>query len=176
MDSRLLYSNRLFLRAIELGRDRDLLYLWENDARSWASSGAFNPISTQFIDQYIIQSTSSILEQSGLNLMMIDTDSDVPVGYVQLQDFEPISKRIGIGLYVAPECRRRGYACEALELVHDYVRRRLGCRMAYASILENNQACLRLFQSLGYLHVGTLEGWQWYDGHYYDLKYYQLWL
>lgn len=176
MSRQLLHSDRLFLRAIELDKDKDLLYLWENDARSWASSGALNPISTQFIDQYIIQSTTSILEQSGLSLMMVATDSLAPVGYVQLQDYEPISKRIGIGLYVALEYRRRRYASDALELVHEYACRRLGCRMAYASILENNLACLRLFESLGYRHVGTLEGWQWSDGHYYDLKYYQLWL
>lgn len=169
----LLRSERLYLRSIELNKDEETLYRWENDSASWRSSGTMNPLSSEFIKQYILLSNTSVVENAGLNLMIALNDG-TPIGYVQIHDYNPISRRTSLGIYIDPACRRRGYAREALSLVHAYLHKRLNCQMVYAGVLSDNEASLRLFESLAYTHAGTLSRWQWHDGFFSDLRYYQL--
>lgn len=169
----LLKSKRLYLRSIELNKDEDALYRWENDSASWLSSGTMNPLSAEFIKQYILLSNTSIIDQAGLNLI-IDLNDGTSIGYIQIHSYDPISRRTSLGIYIAPNFRAKGYAREVLELTHTYLHKRLNCQMIYVGILSNNEASLRLFESLAYTHSGTLTNWQWCDGQFIDLRYYQL--
>lgn len=164
----------MYLRSPEIDRDQEFLYRWENDPDTWCSTGGLNPLSSEFIKQYILLSTTSVLQEAGMNLMIEAIDLEQTVGYLQLSDYNPVSRRVSIGIYIAPEYRRKGYASLAIGLVHTYLQQRLNCRMVYASVLSNNTPSLALFEALGYRHVGTLGDWLWYDGLYWDLKYYQL--
>lgn len=170
-----LSAERIRLRALELDRDRDALYEWENDAEAWASSGALNPISYDFVDRFIIASSASLLERQGLALV-IEGQAGESLGYVQLNDYDAVSRRVSIGIYIGPQYRSCGYATESLRLLHTYLSSRLNCAMVYATVLEGNEASLRLFESLGYKQTARLERWQWQGDRYYDLIYYQLWL
>lgn len=169
-----LENERLRLRAMEVDIDTDHLYHWENDPDSWNSSGVLNPLSSTFIQEYIVQSSSSIIERGALALM-IDSAEHGAVGYVQIMDYTPISKRAEVGIYLASEYRGMGYGREALQLVASYAWRSLGCRMLYARVSSSNMAAQRLFIALGYEHTATLPQWMWSDGQYHDLNYYQLW-
>lgn len=168
-------SDRIRLRAFEVDKDSDTLYRWENDGTSWASSSIYNPLSASYIREYILEATNSILLKGSLSLLIEDKANEEPIGYLQLLGYDAISRRVGLGLYIAPEQRRRGYAAEAVHLAEDYAFRRLGVSMIYADILSTNQACCRLFESLGYQHTATLPKWHWGDGEWHDLNYYQLW-
>lgn len=170
-----LSSQRIRLRALELDRDRSALYEWENDVEAWASSGILNPISYGFIDQFIISSGTSILERQSLALVL-EGQAGQALGYIQLFDYEPVSRRVAIGVYIAPLYRRQGYALEAIGLLHGYLRQALNCTMVYASVLEPNVASQALFERLGYKQTARLEQWQWQGDKYHDLIYYQLWL
>lgn len=170
-----LSSERLKLRSLELDRDRDALYEWENDAEAWGSSGTLNPISYDFIDRFITISSASIIEKQSLALA-IEVKCRSLVGYVQLFDYDAVSRRVAIGIYISPQARGQGYARESIELLHGYLRETLNCTMIYATVLDNNVPSQRLFSSLGYKQTARLERWHWQGDSYHDLMYYQLWL
>lgn len=169
-----LQSDRIRLRAFELDRDLALLHQWENDSASWSSAGTLNPLSRLFAEQVVLQSPTAIVERGQMSLA-IEPHGAPAVGYVQILDYDPISHRAGMGIYITPEARRQGYASEALALAARYATARLGCRMLYASILASSAGSIALFEHLGYLHTATLPRWHWQDGAYHDLHYYQLW-
>ncbi len=162
------------LRAIDLN-DTELLYKWEHDTLSWDSSLTLNPISSQFIKDYIADSPHSIVRKGELFLIIEEITQNAPIGYAQLLNYDCISRKAGLGLYIAPEYRRLGYAHNVIRLLEDYAFRRLGVNMLYADILSSNQACCLLFEKLGYTHTATLPKWHWSNGQYHDLRYYQLW-
>lgn len=164
---------RLRLRALSL-LDADTLYAWENSPEASASAGTQHPLSAEFIRSYITESATSLTTKGELALLAEHTTTAEPVGYLQLLAYEPISRRMSVGLYIAPAYRRQGYGRELLQLAQEYAFRRLGLRMLYAEVLASNEASCALFRSLGYSHIATLPAWQWLDGSYHDLRYYQL--
>lgn len=163
------------LRPLELDKDREALYEWENDVQAWTSSGTLNPISYDFVDRFIIASNTSILEKQSLALAIEVLHAGV-VGYVQLFDYDAISRRVSVGIYIAPKFRRQGYASECVGLVHSYLKQVLNCVMVYVTVLEGNAASKGLFERLGYQQTARLVRWHWREGSYHDLIYYQLWL
>lgn len=171
-----LTTERIILRALDAYRDRTTLYVWENDTSSWSSSSTLNPISYKFIDEFILESTTDIIEKHQMSLMIESIADNSSIGYIQLFDYHPVDSRCAIGIYIAEKVRNRGYASEALSVVHRYLFERLRCTMVYASVLSGNLPSRRLFEHLGYRHTATLERWHWLDGMYQDLMYYQLWL
>lgn len=170
-----LSTQRIHLRALDLDRDREALYEWENDVRAWTSSGALNPISYDFVDRFIISSSTSVLERGSLALV-IEAQGGQTLGYVQLFDYDAISRRIAVGVYISPLHRGQGYARESVQLLHAYLIQALNCVMIYATVLEDNEASQRLFEALGYKQTARLERWHWQGNKYHDVMYYQLWL
>lgn len=169
-----LKNERIQLRAIEMS-DAETLHRWENDTSSWASSMTIQPLSSELIRSYITDSAHSIITKGELMLIIIERSSGSPVGYLQLLGYDALSRRTGLGLYLSPEHRGRGYATEALGLVKSYAFDCLGLRMLYADILASNEACWRIFERLGYQHTATLPEWHYAEGKWHDLRYYQLW-
>lgn len=169
-----LKSERLRLRAIDR-TDADWLYRWENDSEAWLSAGTLNPLSKALIDTYITESTTSIVTRGELSLLIELREDNTPVGYLQFLAYDAISRRVGLGLYIAPEYRSKGYAFEVMRIAEHYAFGRLAVRMMYADILASNEPCCRLFERLGYTHTATLPEWCWSDGRYHDLRYYLLW-
>lgn len=167
-------GERIRLRALERS-DAEYLYHWEHNEDAWASSVMLNPLSSSFIEAYILEASNSIVLKGEMSLMIERCDDGMPIGYVQLLGYDAISRRVGLGLYIAQEYRRLGYAKEVVNLTQDYAFARLGVRMIYADILASNEPCCRLFESLGYTHTATLPQWHYAEGTYHDLRYYQLW-
>lgn len=173
--AQLLVSDRIRLCALDLDRHLPYLYEWENDSDAWTSSGVINPLSKHFVRTLIVQSATSIVEHGRLSLA-IETLDGLPLGHIQLIDYDPLSQRAGVGIYLASQYRRQGYGGEALSLLADYASERLGCTMLHASTTSNNLASRRLFDTLGYTHTATLPRWVRHADQWYDLMYYQLWL
>lgn len=169
-----LRSERLRLRAFEPS-DATQLYNWEQGGDTWDSSTVRNPLSLAFFDSYLVDSANSIVTKGELSLMIEALPQGEAVGYLQFLDYDSISRRVGLGLYICPEARRQGYAYEVMLLAQDYAFQHLGVRMMYADILASNTACCQLFERLGYELTATLKSWHFSQGEYHDLRYYQLW-
>ncbi len=154
------------LRAIE-PEDLDLLYRIENDADLWAVGTTNVPYSRYTLHDYIATSSDDIYADRQLRLIIEKTDvspltshpSPLTIGIADLINFDPRHRRAEIGIVVEQPHRRKGYAREALEALHDYARRVIHLHQLYVIISIGNQPARQLFHSMGYRTTATLTDW-----------------
>ncbi|MHC1705530.1 MAG: GNAT family N-acetyltransferase [Tenuifilaceae bacterium] len=159
------------LRAPELP-DIDLLYVWENNMEIWKASNTITPFSRFVLKKYIETSHLDIWETKQLRLIIEAKNQSslmfVPVGLVDLFDFDPFHQRAGVGILIAnKEYRQKGYATEALKLLIRYAFETLQIHQLYCNISSENTISLQLFQNSGFEVIGakkdwikTINGWQ----------------
>jgi len=152
------------LRALE-SSDLDLLYKWENDDRVWFSSNNTRPISKQTL-QFFIDSINDIYTDKQVRLVIMH--QSVPVGCVDLFDFEPLHQRAGVGIMIDQNHEGKGLASEALKELQNYAFNQLGLHQLYCNISQNNKRSIQLFERAGFTHTATRKEWvkqgkNWYD-------------
>ena len=153
----MLKSDKLKLRAVE-PEDLDLMYLIENDTELWPFGQASVPFSHFALKQYIAECSNDFFHDRQLRLV-IETADGNSVGFVDLQNYEPLHHRAEVGIVVVPEQQRKGLATEALRLLAGYVSTHLGIHQLYALVPEGNVASIALFRKCGYKETATLEDW-----------------
>lgn len=153
----LLTSENISLRALEPS-DLELLYYWENNPKVWEVSHTLAPFSKFVLTQYLESQHLDIYASKQLRLVIIDKNK-VPVGLIDLFDFEPKHKRAGIGILIDVAARGKGYAKEALIVMQDYCFNHLDLFQIYANIGCENKPSLTLFESLGFEKIGVKKGW-----------------
>ena len=90
----------------------------------------------------------------------------LPYGCVDLYAYDPVNRRAAVGIMVATEHRRQGYALAMLQALADQYRGTLHC--LYADIATINTASLALFRKAGYTECGHFKEWLEYDSHFVD--------
>jgi diamine N-acetyltransferase len=112
------------------------------------------------------------------------------VGAIDLYNYDPVNLRAAVGIMVASEYRRQGYALAMLKALEDlYVEpfhetahkdsshtqrlkdsktHRPSIRQLYADIAAPNTASLALFRKAGYTQCGHFKEWLEYDSHFVD--------
>ena len=163
MESSTLENSSIKLRAPELS-DIDLLYVWENNMEIWKASNTLTPFSRFVLKKYIETSHLDIWETKQLRLIIEAKNQNslmfVPVGLVDLFDFDPFHLRAGVGILIAnKEYRQKGYATEALKLLIKYSFDTLQLHQLYCNISAENTISLQLFENSGFEVVGTKKGW-----------------
>ncbi|MBL56901.1 MAG: GNAT family N-acetyltransferase [Flavobacteriales bacterium] len=153
----LLKGDAISLRALEPA-DLDLIYTWENDPKVWEVSHTLAPFSKYVLRQYLDAQHLDVFTSKQLRLVVVNY-LKVPVGLIDLFDFDPKHKRAGIGILIDPKSRGKGYAGEAIELLEDYCFNHLDLHQLYANIGEDNLPSLRLFERLNYQKIGTKKDW-----------------
>ena len=145
------------LRALEPS-DLELLYLWENDSEVWRVSETIAPISRDSLAKLISDQVYDIYASRQMRLM-IDVDN-VSVGCVDLFNFEPLHRRLGLGILIyASENRRKGYASRVIEQVKEYARNTLDLQQIWVNIDEDNHASIALFESCGFTLSARRKEW-----------------
>lgn len=145
------------LRALEPS-DLELLYLWENDSEVWRVSETIAPISRDSLAKLISDQVYDIYASRQMRLM-IDVDN-VSVGCVDLFNFEPLHRRLGLGILIyASENRRKGYASRVIEQVKEYARNTLDLKQIWVNIDEDNHASIALFESCGFTLSARRKEW-----------------
>ncbi|MEM6687721.1 MAG: GNAT family N-acetyltransferase [Bacteroidota bacterium] len=158
-----LTGEKLFLRALE-PEDLDFIYAIENDETIWEISATQTPYSRFLIKQYLENAHQDIYEAKQLRLVMMNAKKE-NVGLIDLFDFDPKNKRVGVGLLIARnEFRHKGYGKEALQLVCKYAFKHLQVHQLYANIGEDNEASIKLFESVGFQKSGIKKDWICVDG------------
>ncbi len=152
-----LQGKNLKLRAME-PEDIDTIYEWENDPETWIYSNTITPYSRFHLEQYVINSHCDIYTDKQLRLMIIDAEGKT-AGCVDLFEFEGKNRRAGIGILIAKDFRKKGYASETLDIVIHYARNVLNLNQLYCNITENNKVSLKLFKKKGFIHTGTKKQW-----------------
>lgn len=152
-----LKGERIYLRALE-PEDLELIYAIENDESVWEVSQTQTPYSRFLIKQYLENCHKDIYEVKQLRLVIV-TNDDEAVGFVDLFDFDPKNDKVGLGVLVLDQARGKKYGREALELLIDYVFKNLYVHQIYANVLEDNFVSIKLFESLGFLKSGVKKDW-----------------
>lgn len=154
-----LAGNTVRLRALEPD-DVDILYAWENDPRVWGVSDTLAPFSRDILRKFIENQQHDIYRTRQLRLIVARLGDDVPVGMIDLFDFDPVNSRAAVGILICNEDdRRKGYASEALGLLLDYASKVLKLHQLYCNISADNVSSRKLFGSKGFTEVGVKREW-----------------
>ena len=149
------------LRAME-PEDLDLLYRIENDQELWCLGNTNVPYSRYTLHDYVANSTGDIYSDKQVRLIIENEDHET-VGLVDLTNFDPKHLRAEIGLVIEKPMRRRGYASDALTLLHQYARHTLHLHQVFAIVSTDNTGTIRLLSNQGYEETARLQQWI-YDG------------
>ena len=169
-----LKGENIYLRALE-PEDLEFLYQLENNESVWEVSNTIAPYSKFILKQYLENSYKDIFEAKQLRLVICISDSDKPIGSVDLFDFEPKHKRVGVGIIISSkEDLQKGYASEALQTVCNYVFTHLNLHQVYANITEDNKPSISLFENAKFKRVGVKLDWIYSYGEFKNELLYQL--
>lgn len=151
-------GNNLQLRAPEPS-DIDLLYDWENDQQIWPVSNTIAPFSRFVLEQYILNAHQDIYTTRQLRLMIDLADEKKTVGTVDLFEFDPGHRRVGLGILIKKDERGKGFSREALSMIIDYCFNTLMVHQIFCNISSDNEISMKLFQSLGFEVIGNKKEW-----------------
>lgn len=169
-----LRGQNIYLRALE-PEDLEFIYTVENDESIWEISHTQTPYSKFLIRQYLENAHQDIYEAKQLRLVICLNDSVVPIGLIDLFDFEPQHNRAGIGILIQNSNNRSvGVGSEALQLLIDYSFSKLQLHQLYANIGVDNEASLQLFTKFGFQKVGIKKQWNKVNNVYKDEALFQL--
>ncbi len=151
-------GKHIFLRAVE-PEDLEDLYQWENDPSLWKYGNHPEPLSRFVLEQYVLNTEKDIFSARQLRLMIVETESVRTAGAVDLFDFDPWHRRAGLGILIAPDFQKKGYASECLGIILEYCRQVLDLHQVYCNIAEDNTPSIHLFQKAGFECTAIKKDW-----------------
>lgn len=161
------------LRAVEPS-DVDRLYIWENDRSLWPHGNTRAPLSRFQLSEYATGYNADPYAAGQLRLMICCGEE--VCGTVDIYDFDPISGRAGIGIFVASAFRGRGIGSEAIKEMAAYCRDTLHMHQLWCTVIADNTPSLGLFRKSGFRIAGRLRSWVRAGGIYRDAFIMQLML
>jgi len=169
-----LQGKKIHLRALE-STDLDFLYQIENDETVWEVSNTSTPYSRFILNQYLENSHKDVYEVKQLRLVICKLEDNKAIGCIDLFDFEPKHRRVGVGVLISSDKeKQKGYASEALELVCNYAFTHLNVHQVYANIPEGNIASIQLFEKRSFIKSGSKIDWIYSQGSFKNELQYQL--
>lgn len=154
----LLENETIRLRALE-PEDLELLYRWENNPELWKLGNTLSPYSRYILKEYIRESHRDIYETKQQRFMIELCTTGAAIGTVDLYDFEPHHRRVGIGILLDPLYQGNGLATEAMNVLMDYAFRFLKLHQLYVHIPIDNEPSKTLFTRCGFVLSGILKEW-----------------
>lgn len=166
-----LFGPNLILRIASL-EDIDVILLWENNPEHWLVSNTREAFSREDIVSFI-SAENDLANANQLRLMAFD-ENKMPVGCIDLFDYDLRNSRVGLGILVDKQYRGMGYAKEMLQLVIEHCLHVLNLNSLHAEILEENSASVKLFEGAGFELSGTKKQWTWDGKKFQNQRIYQL--
>ncbi len=87
------------------------------------------------------------------------SENDVPVGCIELYNYDPVNRRAAVGIVISNEYRHQGYGKAMVSALTDFCRQNTSLHQVFADIAATNAASLHIFQNAGYQHCATLKDW-----------------
>lgn len=160
-------GEKIYLRPI-IKEDITFLNTWKNDEEVYKYlGGGFLPTS---IDQQI-KWLDSLIDTSGNNKRFIICEQrDKPVGMAGLYGINWIHRTSEIGIYVGDKnATGKGYGKEACILMENFARDYLNLRKIKLNVVGENNAALKMWESLGYKKIGEYIDERFIEGEYKNL-------
>ena len=161
---------KLRLRALEPS-DLEMMYDIENDKSLWVYSNTSSPFSKHTLKNFIENSHLDILDHKQIRLVIYD-DSD-SYGFIDLFDYDYISRRAGIGIVIFERFRSKGFGSLSLKLIEEHVLNHVPIHQLYANISSDNFESISLFKKNGYCRVGVKKDWMFYKNKFNDVVLFQ---
>ena len=156
---------KLRLRALEPS-DLEMIYVIENDKSLWIYSNTSSPFSKHTLKNFIENSHLDILDHKQSRLVIYDNLNSY--GFIDLFDYDHISRRAGIGIVIFERFRSKGIGSLSLKLIEEYVLSHVPIHQLYANISSNNFESISLFKKNGYCKVGLKKDWVFYNNKFND--------
>ena len=80
-------------------------------------------------------------------------------GAIDLYSYDPLNRRAAVGIMVANEHRRQGYALAMLRELQQIATNNYKLHTLYADIAATNTASIALFRKAGYEECGRFKEW-----------------
>lgn len=160
------------LRALE-PEDLNFLFSVENDEAFWELSSTQIPYSKHILQNYIENAHQDIYEAKQYRFVICNSN-DIPVGMIDLFEFNPQHNRIGVGILITPENQGKNYASEALEMIIHYAFTHLNVHQVFANITPDNFKSIALFEKFNFTVAGIKKDWIFTNSNYKDEILYQL--
>lgn len=158
-------GEHIYLRALE-PEDLQFLYELENDTSFWEISGTTTPYSKQVLQLYLDSAHRDIYDVKQLRLCICNMQDKV-LGLIDLFDFDPSNKRVGLGIVIKDsEKRNQGAGNESIKLLMNYAFSTLNVHQIYVNVTEDNEASIHVFKKLGFQEVGVKMDWIFVNGKY----------
>jgi len=148
--------------------DLDFLFDLENDPEVWNVSETTAPVSRNTLKKFIESSYLDITQTRQARFIIVSTEKNVSVGTIDLFDYDPINRRIGVGILIAKEYRGNHLAKKALNLAIDYCFNILFVHQVFCNIQKENKISLDLFRQLGFTIIGIKKEWYLSDSQWKD--------
>ena len=162
-----LKGQNIHLRALE-PEDLDFLYKIENNESIWEVSNTQTPYSKWLLKQYLENAHLDIYEAKQLRLVIVFSETNEKVGFIDLFDFDAKNCRAGIGIIISENFRNQGIGKETLQLLSNYAFIHLNLHQLFANIAINNEASLQLFSNFGFQKIGIKKDWSKINGTFVD--------
>ena len=129
----MLKSDLVVLRLVDF-RDATLIFAWESDKEMISYTERDAPLTIDLIES-IIKEQRSVFDSGQVRYIICNNLSNVPLGMVDLYniDFDQESAEVGIAI-IDKVNRQKGFAGEALKLIHEYAESVLGIRLSLIHI------------------------------------------
>ena len=141
----MLKSDKILLRPLQLS-DLDFLFEIENNKENWKYGTENKQYTKEELTNYIANAKQDITN-AGQFRFVIDFEN-TPIGFIDLFDYTTNSA--GVGVIIAKNYRRRGFAKEALHLLSIYSFETLNLKRLDCNIEKDNLASIKLFTSCGF--------------------------
>ncbi len=169
---KLLSSDIIRLRKPE-PEDLEFLYNIENNPEFWFISDSKSPYSKWQLKQHIENSVYDIYTNKELRLIIEVTNTNNSIGIIDLFEFDPLHKRIGLGILLDSKYREKGYASKSIKMVIDYCFIVLEINQIWCNIDADNIKSIKLFKNLGFKQNGVLQNWKILNGKFKDVLFLQ---
>lgn len=148
----------LSLRAVE-PEDIDFIMVIENNQKFWKVSETTLPFSRYHIKQYIENAHQDIFTTKQFRFIINNDVTKNKIGIIDLYDFDPQNKRVGIGIVILEEEQGNGYAKIAIKLIKEYAKNHLKIHQLFVKIHSTNITSLKLFQVCEFEKTAVLKNW-----------------
>lgn len=150
-------NDKITLRCAEPD-DAEQIFRWENDRSVWRVSGTHVPYSRFQIEQFLL-SNSDLQSQKQLRLMIEANEKHIPVGCIDIYDYDAINDRASLGILIDEVYRRQGFAKAAIALCVEFLFQNLMLHQIHCSIDESNEESQQLFVGQGFELCGRKKEW-----------------
>tara|TARA_B100000767_G_C19778141_1_gene543970 strand:+ start:8091 stop:8606 length:516 start_codon:yes stop_codon:yes gene_type:complete len=138
----------LSLRSL-VPNDIDFLFKIENDENLWKYSNTKKSYSRSVLRDHIENSKEDIFTAKQQRFVLIDAESNI-YGLIDLFDYDHQNSTASIGIVIAGEWRRKGYAKIGLKLLQKYAVKQLNLLQLYACVSIDNEPSRALFRAAGF--------------------------